>query len=270
MAGEQNAKGGAEPTEVVPGNPTDAEAELEQMSGSESAATEAVTEAAEEGTTEATEKAEVEEQEQEETEHRSGRAEARIAELTKARKEQEERATAAEAKAKALEEKAAHEIGLHPDYLSAEEAKLIQEANKLEAREQWLIKHLEGYDDPKDGAKSLTPAEVREELAGIRSRVTAKVARAQALYEERLAQQTADLLAGRKARLEREELERRAKLGKPGGKPAAKIMAPAAASVARPMAAPGDKRGMSEERFAKSGADRAAAARELQELAGGD
>lgn len=121
--------------------------------------------------------------------------------------------------------------------------------------------------------KTVTRDELIERYAAVRQRRDAVSPRAQALYEDRMKMQVADILEGKRLREEREALTRR---GAPGGA-ARKVMGAPGGGPARPAAATGasvreagPKRGMSEDRFEKAGRTRAALDAELANLAPAD
>jgi hypothetical protein len=174
-------------------------------------------------------------------EHRSPRAERRIAELTAKTKQAESKLEQAETRVKEVEAVAAQSIGLHPDYVSEPEAKLLARVRDLQARERELLKHWDGIDDADQG-KARTAEQVRTEWAEIRSQLDDAGPRARSLYDDRLKQMVEDMQVGRRLRLERSNAVQ--KRGAPAGPNA--------------------------ERFRKAGASREAAATELQMRAGTD
>jgi hypothetical protein len=273
----QGAEGDERPAESRPqeGSETSGtpEEELEKLTGKEEAEE---SEAGEVEESEASEEPEAEEgKEAEDSDKpRAGRRdekiEKRISELTAARKTAEERASAAETRAKELETKAGANLGLHPDYLKPEEAELIARANELEAREEFLLRHWDGYEDEKDEKRSLTANQVREEYVQVRRDARSVVAKANEVYEERKRQQMADMQEGRRIRLEREKARLR-QAPKAPGKTIGKVPpAPIAGKTSAPpvMETNNRKRGVNEKRFVEAGATREAAARELAELVG--
>jgi hypothetical protein len=249
---EAAPEGGAEATEDIvetpkETKPDEAEAKDEETSDAE-AENGADTEDEEEGQTEA--------------KHDSPRAEKRIAKLTAQREEFREKFEAAEVKVKELEAKTAESVGLHPDYLKPEEHKLITEANAMESRREFLLRHIgRGYDDPKNTDRSMSAEQVAEELVLVEKQAS-RIAKANAIYEERKQQMLDDMRAGRQLRLSK------AKLAKPvASKPVATATRPSAAT-STPVNSKAQRQGIDLDRFAKNGADKDAAARELAELAG--
>lgn len=230
--------------------------------------TEAADEAAEESDesdTDAEAEDDAEETEAEDTgkaeaKHDSPRVEKRIAKLTAQREEMREKYEAAEARVKDLEQQVVQPIGLHPDYLKPEERTLIAEATALDERRAFLIRHIgRGYDDPKNADKSLTAEQIAEELVQV-ERSAGRIAKAQALYDERKQQMLDDMRAGRQLRLAK------AKLPKPAApKPVAPATRPGA-TASKPVAQQVQRSGIDLDRFAKNGGDKEAAIRELAEL----
>ena len=204
-------------------------------------------------------------------EHRSPRAERRIAELTAKTKQAESKLVQAETRVKEVEAVAAQGIGLHPDYVSEPEAKILARVRDLQARERELLKHWDGIDDT-DQSKARTAEQVRTEWAEIRSQLDDAGPRARSLYDDRLKQMVEDMKVGRRLRLERSNAVQ--KRGAPADAKRAKLPAPAAVPRGSASGTPVNKRGApagpNAERFRKQGASREAAANELQMLAGTD
>jgi len=246
--------------EKLSGLPEGAEAEGQEAEGEEAEGEEA------EGAEAEGEEAEGEEAEDEAPKgHRNEKIERRISELTAARKTAEEKATAAEQKALELEAAAGVKVGLHPSYVTADEARLLQEADALERREEELLANFEGLEH-EDPAKSMTAEQVRREYARVRRESAVKVAAANAVYTRALEQQQADMKAGRELRLRREGLKKApATLQKRTIQPPA---APARGLAGTPPVSSGKSRGLDEGRFVKAGGDLSAAAAELSNLAG--
>lgn len=200
------------------------------------------------------------------------------------RHEAEELAKAEKERADRLENEAARALGLHPSYVSKDEAQLIHQANELETREGFLFTNLDGFEASKEAKalglpETMTAREVREEMVRVRKDAGRIVAKANDLYEQRLAQQVADMEAGRKARLAAEKAVPGNGAKKPaaaavplregaGARPAAtRTTLPSGAGAgSRPVTQPTATRGMNLERFKKAGGDREAALKELSEL----
>jgi hypothetical protein len=204
--------------------------------------------------------------------HRSPRAERRISELTAEKKQAEAKVLAAETRAKELETIAAEGVGLHPDYVSEAEAKLISRATQLQAREKELLRNWDGIEDD-DPTKARNAQQVRTEWSDVRSELDDLGPRARRIYDDKLAQMVADMKEGRRLRLERGSAIKR---GAPAADPKKGVRpAPAAAvpkgsagtpGVTKPRAATAPN----EDRFLKGGANRQAAERELSMLVGAD
>jgi len=189
------------------------------------------------------------------------RAERRIAKLTAQRAEAREKLEVAEERVRELEGQVAGQIGLHPDYLTQAERKQIADATALEERRAFLIRHIGvGYDDPKDEGKSLSAAEIAEELVAM-EKATGAIASAHALYDERKKQMIEDMKAGRQLRIDRERLPKPKKKTPVAAPPAAPAAAPA-----KPVSDPVKRSGFNEERFKANGGGKDAAVVELAEL----
>jgi hypothetical protein len=264
-AGSQPQKAAERPEDVNPAE------ELEKLTAREESEETTDEETTDQGTEDENEE-ETGDEEAEDVEpqgRRDTKAERRISELTAARKAAEEKAAAAEARAKELEARSAANVGLHPDYLTAEEGKLVERANALEEREEWLLRHWDGFEDEKDEKRNLTADQVREEYVKVRRETRSAVPAANALYERQKAQMLADMAEGRRIRLERERAKARA-TGKKDGEQKPPTLPSARGTTSHPPVgdATGRKKGQSEKRFVESGGSRLAAARELAELAG--
>lgn len=132
----------------------------------------------------------------------------RIGKVVGKQKAAEERATAAETELAGLRTKLgeleqtrdvtlaaeAVRLGVHPDYLKAEEVTQLKEYDELLGTEAWLLENPEG-----DGEK-WTPEKVRKEQARVVQRLRAIGPRMEGLKAERFAQMQADLRLGRAAR----------------------------------------------------------------------
>lgn len=227
--------------------------------------------AADDTAPESEDEADADAEQAEDAEHRSPRAERRIAELTAKTKQAESKLEQAETRVKEVEAVAAQGIGLHPDYVTEPEAKLLARVRDMQARERELLKHWDGIDDT-DPGKSRTAEQVRTEWAEIRSQLDDAGPRARSLYDDRLKQMVEDMKVGRRLRLERSNAVQ--KRGAPADAPRAKLPAPAAVPRGSASGTPVNKRGApagpNAERFRKAGASREAAATELQMLAGTD
>jgi NADH dehydrogenase/NADH:ubiquinone oxidoreductase subunit G len=197
---------------------------------------------------------------------RRPRAEKRISKLTAKVHEAEERVEAVKAEKTALEAKlaevqtvAASAVGLHPDYVSADEAALISRATELENQTAELFEHIDGWEE-----KEMTPAQCRKAYTQAQFELSRIQSRAQALYSERFELQLADMKAGKELRL----AKGKAPAVKPGSTPKKPLpVAPVApAAAGRPLSHGVQRKGMDADRFAKAGGDKDAALRELAEL----
>ncbi len=242
------------------------EAKDEVPNGGEPAEPESESEEEEESEDEDEEEGEEEQEEGEEGKEPKGReersrAERRIAKLTAQRAEAREKLEVAEERVRELEGQVAGQIGLHPDYLTQAERKQIADATALEERRAFLIRHIGvGYDDPKDEGKSLSAAEIAEELVAM-EKATGAIASAHALYDERKKQMIEDMKAGRQLRIDRERLPKPKKKTPVAAPPAAPAAAPA-----KPVSDPVKRSGFNEERFKANGGGKDAAVVELAEL----
>jgi hypothetical protein len=205
------------------------------------------------------------EEPEEEESHRETRSEKRISKLVAQRNELRDKLETTESRLKAIEGRVGDNLPLELDYLSDADAKLIRQANDVMQRKKFLLEHVGvGFEDPKDESKSLSPKQVAMELAELEGQTTL-VADAQKLFSERLALQKEDLKAGRLLRLSREKLKKSpAKVG-----PKVAAQAGSAGSARKPAVSQSPRRGVSVERFQKSGATDDAALRELEELVPG-
>lgn len=192
--------------------------------------------------------------------HESPRVEKRIAKLTAQREEMRERYEESKARIEELEAQVVQPIGLHPDYLTPDERTLIANATALDEKRAFLIRHIgRGYDDPRDANKSMSAEQIAEELVAV-ERNAGRIAKAQALYDDRKQQMIEDMLAGRQLRLAKNKLTKPT-VPKPPVAPAVK---PGATS--QPVSQQVQRKGVDLDRFDRNGADKDAAARELAEL----
>jgi hypothetical protein len=255
--------------------PQDASSEMEKLMGEEAAEGESAEgeaqeseeegEAAEEGAEQEAEEEGAESEDDKPKGHRNEKVEKRIAELTAARKAAEETAAEAQKRAEALESQAGAAVGLHPSYVTKDEAAILEEARTLEARQEELLKNLDGIesDDPK---KSMTAEQVRTEYARVSRKVLSVVGKAEAIYERAMKQQMEDMKAGQELRAKKSKLQ-----APPATPQKRKLMPPAAPArglAGTPPVSSAKKTGMDEARFEKAGADRKAAAAELENLVG--
>lgn len=196
--------------------------------------------------------------------HKGQRAEKRIHKLTAQRNEAREKLTKLEAEAKAAREAAVANIALEPSYLNESQIAQIRSANQMIERKEFLMRHIGvGFEDEKNPANSLTAKDVAEELVKL-DRYSGVIGEAQRIYDVAKKQQLEDMKAGRMLRLSKQTL---AKNKKPA--PAVKTT-PASSTATRSVASsPPSQRGMSADRFKKSGATEDAAVRELEELVPG-
>lgn len=127
--------------------------------------------------------------------------EAAQAALAKA-EEAEKRATEAESRLKDSELKEAFALGIHPSYLTKDELAVLKQDRELAKGEAWLLDHFDGYEgtdektDPSYSAK-----QIRTRYREIQEQRRPIAARAELLRSERLQQMLADMEAGRKLRL---------------------------------------------------------------------
>jgi hypothetical protein len=204
------------------------------------------------------------------------RAQERIAELTARRQRAEEQAEALKGQVAQLEEQAQLNLGVHPMFLTPEEAQAIQSVNELEARaEDLFTKKLDGYDDPHDPAKSMTQEDARREYSRVQREILTLKPKASLAFERALAEQTEALKLGREVLA-----ARKAKGGapataarnadtqaRPSGKPkVSPPKLPSAPSVAPGSVVAGTNAGPSKERFQAAGASDEAAAAELSRM----
>lgn len=196
--------------------------------------------------------------------HKGQRAEKRIHKLTAQRNEAREKLTKLEAEVKAARQAAVANIALEPSYLNESQIAQIRSANQMIERKEFLMRHIGvGFEDEKNPANSLTAKDVAEELVKL-DRYSGAISEAQRIYDEAKKQQLEDMKAGRMLRLSKQTL---AKNKKPA--PAVKTT-PASSTATRSVASsPPSQRGMSADRFKKSGATEDAAIRELEELVPG-
>lgn len=180
----------------------------------------------------------------------SGRVQKRISKLTARWHEAEEKAEAATQRAAVLEKQVATNLGVHPMFLSAEEATVIEQVNKLEAQQEQLFTRLDGYDDEMDPSKSMTAEQVRREYVRVQRLLSDLKPKAMLAYDRANADQLEALRLGRA--LLREQRQKRPAVRKPAAvKPSPKL--PAAPSVAPGSAVSVNQRGPSEERFKSAG-----------------
>jgi hypothetical protein len=134
----------------------------------------------------------------------------RIAKITKARKAAEEKASTTEAELTTLRAKLdggfdgmVKKLALHGDYVSKDEAKLLERYETLKTQKRWLAQHRSGYvgkgteEEPEFTAKTISEREmdVDEELMDI-------AGSAKSTWESTVKTIREDLAAGRKARAE--------------------------------------------------------------------
>jgi hypothetical protein len=133
----------------------------------------------------------------------------RIAKIVKARKTVEKKAAKLETELTELRgkldgtfEATVKKLGLHGDYVSKDDAALLEKYEKLRSMKRWLRENREGYvgdgtdEKPEVDARAIArrEAEVEDELLEL-------APRAKSLWDSTLKQIREDLLAGRKARL---------------------------------------------------------------------
>lgn len=190
------------------------------------------------------------------------RAQKRINKLTAQRNDFREKLDAAEKRLKSLEDRSHASIPLDPDYLSADEAQLIKEANEMLDQREWLMEHIGvGYEDENDESKSLSAKDVAKRLAGL-DRASEQIADAQRIYRERKRLQIEDMKAGRALRLSKDAVKTtKAKRPAP---PKVKSTSPGQVPKKKPSTS--SRRGINLDRFKKNGGGEDAAARELGEL----
>lgn len=199
----QDASEGAEPGTAPEVGAAAVQPDDETAQGDESGASEdpkADDPAGDESASEQSEDAGAEDEAGEKSGKRNRGAEERIHELTEKLRGESAKASEFEQKWKSFEGVNASAIPLPLSYLTADEAKAIETANRLEGREQWLLQNIAtGGTDPETGAE-LTTAQIGQELADMVPKRQA-VAAVQKLYAEKHQQFMADAEAGRKARM---------------------------------------------------------------------
>jgi hypothetical protein len=172
-------------------------------------------------------------------------------------------AEAAAERASAAEERSAAGIALPPDYLTGEQLALVREGNSLMERREFLLRHIgSGYDDAKDDARSMSAAEVADELVRL-ERNAWKIQEAQSVYRKAHAEMLEDMRVGRELKAARAK----AKPKKAAPKPTVAAAAPAG-GARKPVAAVASRGGVNLKRFEERGGDADAAAAELAELTG--
>lgn len=135
----------------------------------------------------------------------------RVDRLTAQKKELQEKLEALEAKAKELEAKTAattvadpelfRNVGIPPDYVTAEEAQTIQTDRELAAAERWLVDNADGFEGTVDGKPvTMTPKQVQQRLFAIREQRDDVRLEARAIQKRVQAEIAADLKAAREAR----------------------------------------------------------------------
>jgi hypothetical protein len=212
--------------------------------------------------TEESEEADEEDEPESEHAHKGARAEKRIHKLTAQRNEVREKLAVVEGELTAAKAVVESNIPLPADRLTPEQYRAIRQANDLEVREEFLLSHVGvGYEDDNDPSKSLTAKQVAEELVQVR-RAQSHVGDARRMYEEAKRQFLEDAKAGKLLRLSKQALN---KTKKPA--PVVKSSSSPSATAARSAASSQiQRRGMSVDRFRKSGGSEDAAIRELEEL----
>jgi hypothetical protein len=183
------------------------------------------------------------------------------------RKEAEEKAKALETKVTELSAKTdpdmlkvAEASGIAPEYLTPAEAKTIKEYQEQKNTQAFCQKHLKtGWQHPTDSTKDWSPEDLAEQLAKTNEILIDLGPEVRPLMRIKAQQMAEDRALGRKIRLEKAAAAKKKTVVKPPqAAPRPGAMAPAA------VRSPG--RGMSEERFIKSGRTKEAALRELANL----
>ena len=227
----------------------------------------------EESETEHAEEEAEEESEEESEEAAPSNTQKRIDSLVAQRNEARSKTEQLEQRVTELEGKSAENMALDTEYLTQDQVKLIQEADKLESWESWLLDNIDGYSDKNDGTGDMTAEEVRKELKVVRTRVHAISSKANTIYSEAKGRMLDDISLGRSVRklgflMAKGKLVMSKKPGKPSKKKKTEPL-----KIASPNAHPesgtkvrSGKKGMSEKRFTDAGGTRAAAERELMTL----
>lgn len=194
----------------------------------------------------------------------SARVQKRMNKLTARFHEAEERAETLQAKVAELEAAASQSVGVHPMFLTADEAKAIRSVNELEAEAETLFTRLDGYDDEKHPEQSMTAEEVRKKYVRTMREVNALKPRAMAAYERAMAEQVEALKLGHEALKARKSSPpgpksvpaSAPKKPSPPNLPVAPKVAPASATTVK-------RDGPNKERFEKAGRSQEALAAEL-------
>jgi hypothetical protein len=158
-------------------------------------------------------------------------------------------------------------MGLDPEYITPDEAKILKRFEVLREWKRWCRTHRTGYEG--SGTKedpSMTEAEVADQEARIEDELLDIGGTARALWVERTKQMLEDMTAGRKLRLE--------KAKKPAGKPAdpQPPRLPAGTGASRkPLVSAGSKvkTGFDDKEFKEAGADKSALEKQFEKIFGG-
>jgi hypothetical protein len=134
----------------------------------------------------------------------------RIAKITKARKAAEEKATELEAELTGLRgkldgdfEATVKKLALHGDYVSKDDAKVIERYEKLREHKRWLSKHRGGFTGKgTDDSPEFTPDMISDREAEVDDELMDISGKARSLWDATVKQIREDLAAGRKARSE--------------------------------------------------------------------
>jgi hypothetical protein len=199
---------------------------------------------------------------------------ARIHELNVKRKDAEKRAADLEAQYGGLEKKlgdafvqAAARIGIAPEYIEPEEAKMLDRFEKLRSWKRWCASNRAGYEGSGGNDRSMTAEEVAAREAAIDDELLDISGPARALYMERTKQMREDMALGRKLRLQGK--------GKPAGGqkrvPQPPKLPQGAGGGRRPpvSAARKERPTFSADEFEKDGADEGALEKQYEKLFGG-